>query len=63
MPCGIYAVVHDRGPVYVGTPAETAAFAMDAEQIAKAQAIGRDARYLAGWGAGHIAYAQPGDYH
>jgi hypothetical protein len=31
VPCGIYAVVHDRGPVYVGTPAETAAFAMDAD--------------------------------
>jgi hypothetical protein len=36
---------------------------IDAEQIAKAKAIGRDARYLAGWVAGHIAYAQPGDHH
>jgi hypothetical protein len=30
VPYGIYAVLHNRGTVYVGTSAETAAFAVDA---------------------------------
>ena len=30
MPHGIYDVVHNRGTVYVGTSADTAAFAVDA---------------------------------